>query len=84
MTEPEVADLARAFAPYAWPVASVVIASLFRRPISRALIRVAERITRLGVRTQAGQVNVDLERVTDEARARSDVLDEIQKKLPPA
>lgn len=81
VTEPEVADLVRALAPYAWPTAAVVIVLVLRDALARAIMRVAERIQRAGLRTHAGQVNVDFEKVTDVARNRVDVLDVISEQL---
>jgi hypothetical protein len=84
MTEPQVADLVRAFAPYAWPIATVVVALLLRRSLSRAILRAAERIARIGVKTQAGQVNIDFEQVKESAQTGIDYLDALRRLLPPA
>lgn len=83
MTEPQVADLVRAFAPYAWPAATVLVVLILRRALSRAIARLVERLARMGVKTQAGQVSFDFGEVTKDAKSGTELLAEVKKQLPP-
>ncbi len=81
MTEPQVADLVRAFAPYAWPASVVVSVVILRESIGSALLRIAERIQRGSLKTPAGQVTFDMGQATDDARTSLDVLGGVKQKL---
>ncbi len=82
MTEPQAADLIRALSSYAWPVAVVVIVLILRRALSRAIMRLVERLAKAGLKTQAGQVSFDFGQVAEAAREGAEVLGEVKKQLP--
>jgi hypothetical protein len=72
------ADLLRALSPYAWPVAVVVLALIFRRPIYRLIDRIR------GARYKRGdtEMTVILDRVELDAETVLPVNEEIRARLP--